>query len=199
MVTASKQKISWTDIVMKQIISYVALIIAISIFFFVLSNCSAQDREEARKRSAIEEQSLKDMSIPPVLSERQRDPSWSIRSWVGADKIHGDCRIAHEYMDDGTLEKTIRKRRGGTGTTHNIFEYLKSCKNAGQRAMDLVSPRAKKWCHYRSTDARLNELCEEWEKNGASYISTIELQYRETESRFREMTGGAYDEDLTKF
>lgn len=180
---------------MKELKLLLLLIIALPIYFFAISSCSKNSAEEVRARNAEREKSLADMSIPPVLPDRMRDPSWTIRHWIGADGMSSDCRTAHEYMDDGVLEKTVRRRRGAS-RTYNIFQYLGSCKRAAQRAIDQVSPHAKKWCHYRATDARLNELCEEWEKNGESYISTIRANYDSTEARFRQIKGDAYSERL---
>ena len=180
---------------MKELKLIVLLIIALPIYFFVLSSCSKNSAEEVSARNAEREKSLADLSIPPVLSDRMKDPSWTIRHWIEADKMSSDCRTAHEYMDDGVLEKTVKRRRGAS-KTYNIFQYLGSCKRSAQRAIDQVSPHVKKWCHYRATDARLNELCEEWEKNGESYISTIQANYDTTEARFRKITGDAYSEEL---
>jgi hypothetical protein len=173
----------------------VLLIIALPIYFFVVSSCSKQSAEDVRAKNEEREKALADLSIPPVLSDRMKDSSWTIRYWIGADGMSSDCRTAHEYMDDGILEKTVKRRRGAA-RTYNIFQYLGSCKRAAQRAIDQVSPHVKKWCHYRATDARLNELCEEWEQNGESYISTIQAHYDSTEARFRQITGDAYSEQL---
>lgn len=136
------------------------------------------------------------MSIQPVLSKEMRDPSWSIRHWISADKMNMDCKIAHEYMDQGILSKTTSRRRSGAGTTHTIFEYLRSCKNWAKTASDIVSPQAKKWCHYRKNESRLDQLCSEWEGNKDVYIKTIENQYKETEIRFNKITNGYYKGEL---
>jgi len=180
---------------MKELKLIALLIVALPIYFFVVSSCSNNNAEEVRARNAEREKSLADLSIPPVLPDRMKDPSWTIRHWIEADTMSSDCRTAHEYMDEGVIEKTVKRRRGAA-RTYNIFQYLGSCKRAAQRAIDQVSPYVKKWCHYRATDARLNELCEEWEQNGESYISTIQANYESTEARFRQITGDAYSERL---
>jgi len=173
------------------------LVIACAVCIFAVVSCGKDDMEEARKKNIEREAMLNDMSIPPVLSDTMRDPSWSIKYWIGASEnmMPGDCKTAHEYMDEGILEKTVHKRRGGS-YTHNIFEYLGGCKRSAKRAVESVYPYIAKWCHYRATDARLNELCSEWEENGDSYISTLEAQYTATETRFRQMTGSAYEDEL---
>lgn len=97
---------------------------------------------------------------------------------------------ANEYMDDGISSKT----RGSK--TYHITDYLNSCKGAAQRAKDLVEPRAKKWCRYRHTDARLDELCSEWEQNSEIYLRKLRQGYGSTIARFQELTNGYYDSML---
>ena len=181
---------------MKTLKQILIMIAAFTVYYLVIVLfLPKKDPEEIMRRNSERERVLKDMSIPPTLSDRMKDPSWTIRYWLGVDKMGHDCKIAHEYMDDGVLERTIRGRRT-RGRTHNIFEYLGSCKRAPQRAIAMVTPQAKKWCHYRKTDPRLEELCSEWEKNGGNYISMLEEQYKSTELRFRTITGSAYEEKL---
>lgn len=131
-----------------------------------------------------------DMSVPPELSPEMRKSSWTIAHWISADKMHSDCKTANEYMDEGIASKTRRSK------TYHITDYLNSCKGATQRAKDLVEPRVKKWCHYRHTDARLNEICSEWERNGERYLSKLRQDYDSTIARFQELTNGYYDSML---
>ena len=180
---------------MKTLKHIALLLIGLPIYLYSLSSCSKENLEEARTPGAERERSHADLSIPPVLSDRMKDPSWTIRYWVGADSMSFDCRTAHQYMDEGVIQKTTKPRRG-PAQTHNIFEYLGSCKRAAQRAIDQVSPQVKKWCHYRSTDLRLDKLCREWEDNGKSYIAAIQAQYDSTVARFRQLTGSAYRQQL---
>ena len=100
------------------------------------------------------------MTIPPTLSERMRNSSFSIKGWIGVDKIQSDCKTANVYMDEGIIEKQ-RIKRNVIVHKYDIFGYLNSCKKASQRELNKVSPSIKKWCYYRSTDPRLEELWSE--------------------------------------
>lgn len=151
--------------------------------------------EQLKRNNELREIRLADMSIPPEISDRMRNPSWTIAYWITANELHSDCKKANEFMDENILEKTISRRRGGSYTL-NILDYLKSCKNASQRSLELVQPRAKKWCHYKDTDARLDELCTEWEQNGQRYLAQIDLGYQETLGRFQKITNGYYNDKL---
>lgn len=137
---------------------------------------------------------LKDMSIPPKLSKIQEETSWTIKHWISVDKMQGDCETAHQYMDENILEKTVTRK--GKTRTYSIFSYLNSCKTASKRAEELVSPQARKWCHYRNQDPRLETLCSEWENNFQSYLLKIQDDYSSTEARFKIMTGGIYNDRL---
>ncbi len=168
--------------------------IVIFVFFVQYLDYSQQKTIESNKQFQAE---LKDMSIPPILSEIQRRPHWTIKHWISADKMQGDCQTANEYMDENILEKTVT-RRGRTRTT-SIFDYLHSCKTASKRAEEQVSPQARKWCHYRKTDPRLETLCSEWENNGQSYLLKIQRDYSLTEARFKKITNGYYNDRLNNF
>lgn len=165
--------------------------VAIITIYVQYLNHSQQKTIESNKKFQEE---LKDMSIPPKLSKIQRQSSWTIKYWISADKMHSDCQTAHEYMNEGVLEKTIRRK--GRSRTYSIFDYLHSCKTASKRAEELVSPQAKKWCHYRKTDSRLETLCAEWETHGKSYLKKIESDYSSTEARFKKVTNGHYNNRL---
>lgn len=166
----------------------------VGLFLVVFIGYLQYDREKTKEINAQRALDLQDMSIPPILSERMRNSNWSIKYWISADRMQADCKTAHEYMDQGILEKTITRR--GRSRTYSIFDYLGSCKRASQRASDLVFPHVRKWCHYRDTDERLNELCSEWEVSGESYLNKIENEYISTENRFRKITNGYYDLQL---
>lgn len=180
--------LSWSKKI-KQLLALATFFIVFALMYIYKPN----HEEEVEKRS-LREKELSDMSIPPVLSERMKKSSWNISYWIGADKIDPDCKTAHEYMDERILEKTYTRR--GSSRTHSIFEYLGSCKRSAQRAFDQVSPSAKKWCHYRATDSKLEELCAEWEKNGNKYLNRKMLDFSEAEERFKKITNGAYSEQL---
>lgn len=180
MLKALKEKLLW-------VIGTVAII---TVYVQYLDN-KQQNTIESNKKFQEE---LKDMSIPPKLSEIQRKSSWTIKHWISADKIQSDCQTAHEYMDEGILEKTITRK--GRSRTYSIFEYLHSCKTASERAKELVSPQAKKWCHYRKTEPRLETLCNEWESHGESYLKKIQKDYTTTEARFKKITNGYYNDRL---
>lgn len=170
------------------------LVIGSAIFITIFIKYIEHDNEQTKIRNELREEELKDMSIPPTLSDRMKDPSWSIEYWIMADKFDPDCKTANEYMDENILEKTVTRR--GSSYTHNIFEYLHSCKNASKRALELVQPRAKKWCYYKARDKRFEELCNEWEQNGQRYLKQIEQSYDVTIKRFQSITNGYYNDRL---
>jgi hypothetical protein len=169
-------------------------VIGVAIFVTVFVKYIEYDNKKTRINNELRKEQLKDMSIPPTLSDRMKDPSWSIGYWIMADKFDPDCKTANDYMDENVLEKTFTRK--GHSYTHNIFEYLHSCKNASKRAFELVQPNAKKWCYYKDRDKRFEELCSEWEKNGQRYLEQIDQSYETTIKRFQSITNGYYDDRL---
>jgi hypothetical protein len=170
------------------------LVIGIAIFLFVFIKYLEQDNKQTKINNELHEKELKDMSVPPILSDRMKDPSWSIEGWIMANKLDPDCKTANEYMDENVLEKTVTRK--SRSDTRNIFEYLQSCKNASKRALELVQPNANKWCYYKNIDKRFEELCSEWEKNGQRYLKQIDQSYETTIKRFQSITNGYYNNRL---
>lgn len=125
--------------------------------------------------------------MPPELSDFQRNPAWTIKGWINGDSDPSDCKGADEFMDKKIYSITKRQH------TVTILDYLHGCKMARSRAEKMVSPQARKWCRYRSTDARLEQLCNEWIRYGAGYLRHLDAAYASRKSRFQEMTGGYYD------
>ncbi len=152
--------------------------------------------ELVKQRVAKSNTELLDMNIPPKLNETMNSPNWSIKTWIAADKLQIDCQRAHEYMDEGILEKTIGRKGGGT--KYSIFDYLSSCKRASLRAYDLVSPYAKKWCHYRTMNPKFDALCNEWEIKGQGYLDKMDTEYREAITRFSKITNGYYKDEVSQ-
>jgi|GEM_PF-6402269 len=87
---------------MKKLLWVIGTVVVITIYVQYL-NYNQQKTIENNKKF---EEELKNMSIPPKLSKIQEKPSWTIKHWISADKMQGDCKTAHEYMDENILEKT---------------------------------------------------------------------------------------------
>lgn len=169
-------------------------IIGLVLFITVFVKLLDYNQQEIIERNKRYQEELADMSIPPKLTAIQNDPGWTIKHWISADRLHADCKTAHEYMNENILEKRVT--RNGKTKVYSIFDYLSSCKTASKRAYELVFPQARKWCHYRKMEPRLEVLCSEWEAHGATYLKKIDADYLETESRFKSMTNGYYNDRL---
>lgn len=179
---------------LKALIEKLLWIVGTVVFITIYVQYLNYDQQKIVESNKKFREELKDMSIPPKLSSIQKNSSWTIKHWISADKMQGDCETAHEYMDENILEKTVTRR--GITRTYSIFDYLHSCKTARKRAEDLVSPQARKWCHYKKEDPRLDTLCSEWESNGQSYLLKIQNDYSSTEARFKKITNGYYNDRL---
>lgn len=110
---------------------------------------------------------LKDPGKPPVLSAVQRDPKWNIGVFLGAGKKSYDCVSADDLMDQNAISKTVTRR--GRSRTVYTEDYVKSCRSTFDSMVGVLRPQALKWCAYRSTDARLEALCQEWETKLPEY------------------------------
>lgn len=150
--------------------------------FTLLSNYLAGDRP-----SAIRE-NLADPSKPPVLTKRQRDPNFNIGTWIGVQSKTSDCAIADEFMDKSATSKTVTRR--GHSRTYYLSDYVKSCAGMFDSMVEIIRPQAVKWCAYRSTAVRLEELCRDWETNLPTYRSQFELVNGPTLRRYESFIGG---------
>lgn len=172
---------------LKWIRNWVLLIVGIVIFFTVIAKVADWKNARTRERIAAEEARRNDPSVPPELSPIQRDRSWTIRRWLVGDGMPVDCKQAHDFMDSKTYSITRRSSKV------TILDYLHSCKTARKRAEEMALPQVTKWCLYRSTNDRLEELCSEWERHGDEYLSQLDSAYASTMARFQTMTNGYYD------
>lgn len=134
------------------------------------------------------------MFTPPKLHKRQKQKTWTIKYWIGADTFDSDCQTALDFMDEGVIEKS-RIRRGST-IKRSIFDYLGSCKRSKKRAFDRVNYQAVKWCYYRNQNLRFENLCSEWENHGEKYLQKIEKDYIYTLEKFQKLTNGYYKNEL---
>lgn len=141
------------------------------------------ENNEQRKRD------LADPSVPPVLSDIQADPSWSIRKWLSVDEKSSDCEMADEMMDNNATVKTIRRRRGSV-REYYLADYISSCQNfSGKMFHEIVEPQANKWCLYRKSNQRFEELCGEWLNNKDLYLAELRANAEPTLERYRAFVG----------
>lgn len=148
-----------------------------------------RDNELAAASNAARERDLADMSIPPVLSPLQKQPDWTVRQWMGIGEKDSDCTRADEMMDKN-ISQEIRIRRGRR-TVVDLGELVSSCRNRPQRLIEMVDPQARKWCAYRTSDPRLDQLCQEWTSNRESYLAEIARTDGPMISRYDAIIGGA--------
>ncbi len=129
------------------------------------------------------EKDLRNPSVPPTLSDIQQDPDWSIRRWIGVGIENRDCKMADEMMDQNATIKTMRRRR--MVREYHLVDYIAGCRdsNAGM-IRDIVEPQAKKWCQYRNTSPRLDELCNEWLEKTPKYLEAIRAMAEPTLKRY---------------
>lgn len=179
---------------MKEILIYLRnmalLVVGLAIFGLAVTKYSSSNNAKTREQLAAAEARRNDPSIPPELSSIQRDPTWTIKGWIVEDGMPSDCRKAHEFMDKKTYSVTRRTSK------ITVLDYLHSCKGAKERAAKMVLPQATKWCIYRATDPRLEQLCAEWEQHGDSYMRQFDAAYESTIARFESMTNGYYDQQI---
>src|SRR5690606_10959893 len=78
--------------------------------------CGERERRLSAQRHEQLMIDLHDMSVPPVLSERMKDPDWSIAKWMGVERKARPCIAADELMDNNAVSRTTtrRSRRGRT-------------------------------------------------------------------------------------
>lgn len=127
---------------------------------------------------------LNDPLAPPIISERMRDPSWSIRYWLDVDKKSSDCTMADEIMDKGGNVKILTKR-GSEVRRYYLSDYISSCQNRIKRSLEMVERPAQKWCKFKDKDPRLAELCTEWSNNKETYLTTIKRNDSPTLERYK--------------
>ena len=118
------------------------------------------------------EQSLDDLSIPPVLSPIMMNPNWTIAYWIGTDVKSKDCETADEFMDKRAISETVTRR--GSSRTYYLVDYAESCRARVQREISRVDRYTRKWCAYRNTQPRLEILCREWEQNRSADIARMQ-------------------------
>ncbi|ECN0920297.1 hypothetical protein AAHT98_27300 (plasmid) [Klebsiella pneumoniae] len=160
---------------MDRIIKYKGFIqfVIFAIFLYGVYWIAIKPPYTAQKSYAdLVEENTNDPSAPPIISSTMRDPSWSIRYWLDVDKKSSDCVMADEIMDKGGNVKILRKR-GAVIKEYYLADYISSCKNRINRSLEMVDKRAKKWCDFKNTDHRLQELCTEWTNNKDIYLATI--------------------------
>lgn len=132
---------------------------------------------------------LADPNVAPILSDIQADPSWTIRKWLTVDDQNSDCAAANEMMDRGATEKQLTKR-GVVVRTYKLSDYVHSCETfASTMMVDVVDPQAKKWCAFRKSGTRFEQLCNEWTRNRSVYLVRAKAQSKPTVERYRQMVG----------
>ena len=147
---------------------------------------ASNDGEVTKARVAQSEADLKDPSKPPVLSKTMRDPTWSIKGWLSIGTKDGDCVFADEIMDEGGNVKILKK--GGAETRrYYLADYIDSCER--RQHLEFAAPAAEKWCAFRSTDDRLDQLCSEWMNNKDQYVREIQRTDAPTLERYRTYPG----------
>lgn len=143
----------------------------------------------SKEKNAQFAKDVADPGVPPVLSEAQSDPSWTIRKWLSVDKGNSDCETANEMMDRGASEKVLTKR-GAVIRTYTLADYVHSCETFGEKMLtDIVDPQARKWCMYRGADSRFDELCREWEQNRSQYLDEMNARSKPISDRYRQFVG----------
>ncbi|MBI1686808.1 hypothetical protein [Caulobacter hibisci] len=139
------------------------------------------------ERSRAFTESLADPSKPPVLTKAQRDPQFTIGTWIGVQSKASDCVTADEYMDRRATSKTVR--RGGHSRTYYLADYVRSCAGVFDSMVGVIRPQAVKWCAYRKTDQRLETLCQDWENNLPAYRAQFDLVNGPTLRRYKAFIG----------
>lgn len=136
-----------------------------------------------RKWLAEHEKSVSDPTVPPELSDRMRDPSWTIKYWMGVGVRQSDCDVANEMMDKHAYARQTTKR-GSVLHTYYLSDYVSSCASTVTRILSYVEPQARKWCQYRDSDPRFKTLCAEWEQNKDNYIAELRASTQPTVDRY---------------
>jgi hypothetical protein len=163
------------------ILGFIAAWLAGWVYYADIKNEATRQRNEQYARD------MKDMSVPPVLSDRQTDPSWTIAYWLSVGEKSSDCVTADDYMDRNAISKTVT--RNGNSKTYYLKDYVESCQNRIPRNMEMVEPATRKWCAYRQTNLRLETLCREWEQNKDIYLARFRASDEPTLSRYRAFIG----------
>jgi hypothetical protein len=131
---------------------------------------------------------IADPNVPPVLTSWQKNPSWNVGTWVGVDRKTSDCATADEFMDKGATERIVRRR--GSVRRYYLANYVRSCAGVFDSMVRVIEPQARKWCAYRTSDPRLDELCRDWETNMDAYRARFLEVNGPTLRRYEAFIGG---------
>jgi hypothetical protein len=162
---------------------FVLICLAISGTVIAWSTYGPNSNAAIQKRLDRHAGDLADPNVPPELSDRMRDPSWTIKYWMGVGGKQSDCDQANEMMDKRAYARQTTKR-GVVQHIYYLSDYVSSCGNTVTRALSYVEPEAKKWCQYRKSDSRFETLCTEWEQNKDSYVAELHAATQPTVDRY---------------